>query len=206
MDKIILRLAQMTVQRALTIGAIVTVVFYFMFYDGGDDLDQKISAIQAQVTTQAAKEKDSQAALKKLEQIRASIASLNEQFRLASQQLPAEVKPSDILKTIDTLARSSNVNVKTTEPLPSTKEDIVEKMPLRVRAQGTYSELTFFLYYISIMERITRTPSFTISNLSAADEALASKPGLLNFDGEIVSYRYIGKSVKPLSPEAGVKK
>ncbi len=190
MNKILLRLSQMKVQQSLILAAVISAVFYFSFFDSGEALDKSTAQLQVQIDEQQKKVKESDEALKKLEQIRASVASLNEQFKVASTQLPADIKGSEILKTVDNLARSAGVTVKSAEPRPTTKDEIVERIPLHVQLQGTYSELTMFLYYISIMERITRVSGFTMEQVPEADDQ-ALKGGTLKFDGEIMSYRYI---------------
>src|SRR5580698_7972351 len=118
MNKIVLRLAQLTNQQALIVAVVLTALFYFFMYDNGEDIDRQITAVQVQLDEQNKKIKDSEAAIKKLENIRASVASLHEQFQVASHQLPSELKAAEILKTVDTLARSAGVSIKSTEPKP----------------------------------------------------------------------------------------
>ncbi len=195
MNSILLKLAQMNNQKAMILAFIATATFYFMFFDSGSSFDQRLAQLQTQLDEQNKKVKESEVALKKLEQIRSSISSLHEQLKIVSNQLPSEVKASEILKTVDILARSAGVSVKSTEPRAIVKENIVEKIPLHVKLQGTYSEITMFLYYISIMERITRINNFSLANVSVEEEARV-KTGSLNFEGDIVSYRYIAETSK----------
>jgi len=210
MNKILVRLAEMEMQRAFILAVIVGAGFYFMVFDGGEEQDKRIQVLQGQLEEQERKVKESDAALKKLTDIRASIDSLHEQFRKASQQLPSDLKAAEIIRTVDTLARSAGVILKGTEPRQSIKEDIVEKFPLHVQLQGTYSEITLFLYYLSIMERITRVGSFTMENPATIDSK--TKEGSLKFEGEILSYRYIAEAnpmkgpgvPAPGAPAAGV--
>ncbi len=179
-------------QRAIIIGGICTLSYYFTLFDNGEVLDRQFAQLQTQLIEQGEKVKESEAALKKLEQIRASVDLLNQQLHRVSIQLPTEVKGAEILKTVDTLAKSTGVRIKITEPKSPIREDIVEKIPLHVRLQGTYSELTMFLYYISIMERMTRVSSFSLTNLFQEEK---SKGGTLILEGDIVSYRYVSKGI-----------
>jgi Tfp pilus assembly protein PilO len=182
-------------RQLFVLAAIITAFYYFTIFDDGTSINQQINNIQQQLTEEQKKVTDSDLAIKRVEQIRASLASLHEQFKLAAQQLPEEIKASEILKTVDTLAKSAGVNIKLKEPRDSRKEEIVETLPLHIKLQGTYSEVTMFLYYISIMERITRIMSFSLQP-APTTVGIKSKAGTLALDGEILSYRYIADAAK----------
>jgi type IV pilus assembly protein PilO len=185
----------MDARRLLILAGIVTAFYYFTLFDDGGSIDQRSLQIQQQLSEEQKKVGESEKAIKRVEQIRASLASLHEQFKVAAQQLPEEIKASEILKTVDTLAKSAGVSIKVKEPREAKKEEIVETLPLHIRLQGSYSEVTMFLYYISIMERITRITSFTMQPAPTL-LGVKSKPGTLAFDGEIMSYRYTGEAPK----------
>lgn len=189
-NTILSRLAALTYQKALIVAIAVAALFYFTLYDDGSAVDKKIADLQNQVNAEQLKTKESDAALKEVDLIRSSIGALSEQFKIAAQQLPSEIQMADILKSIDTLAKSAGVNIRSKEPRSSKKEDILELIPLHVNLQGSFSEITMFLYYVSSMERISRVVNFNISVTGA--EALKYKNNGLVFDGEIVSYRYLG--------------
>lgn len=200
-QNLLLRLAGMSMQRALIFAVLAAGFFYVSMYDDGATIDTRRTQLEKQIIEEQKKSKESEAALKELEQYRGSVGALNAQFKIAAQQLPSEISASEILKSIDTISKSTGVSIKSKEPKASKKEDILELLPLRVTVHGSYSEITMFLYYLSSMERITRVVNFSFAQPSSGELARL-KPGTLVFDGEIVSYKYIAST--PV--DAGAKK
>lgn len=190
LNNILIRLSGFTMQKALIFGLMASGFFYVSLFDDGSSLDTRRQQIEKQIADEQKKSKESDEALKELEQYRGSVGALNEQFRVAAQQLPAEISASEILKSIDTISKSTGVSIKSKEPRASKKEDILEMLPLRVTVHGNFSEITMFLYYLSSMERITRVVNFSFAQ-PPSTEVSKMKPGSLIFDGEIVSYKYL---------------
>lgn len=190
-NTILFRLAGLSMQRALIFALIAAGFFYVSLYDDGAVLEKKITELHAKITTEQTRSQESDIALKELEQYRSSVGGLNQQFKIAAQQLPSEISASEILKSIDTISKSTGVSIKSKEPKLSVKEDILEMQPLHVVVHGSYSEITMFLYYLSSMERITRVVNFTFTQPDVRDSAI--KPDTLIFSGEIVSYKYLSQ-------------
>jgi Tfp pilus assembly protein PilO len=203
MNNFLMRLAGFSYRRALVFAVVAAGVYYGTLYDDGSSLDSRMVQLQKQLDEEQKKSRESDAALKERDLVKNAVAGLNQQFEIASQQLPSEISASEILKSIDTISRSTGVSIKSKEPKGTKTEDILELMPLKVVVQGSYSEITMFLYYLSSMERITRVTNFTFSQANPVDSRTAA-PGVLIFDGEIVSYRYLASSQKPV--QGGNKK
>lgn len=200
-QNLLLRLAGMSMQRALIFAVVAAGFFYVSMYDDGGAIDSRRTLVEKQIQEEQKKSKESEVALKELEQYRGAVGALNAQFKIAAQQLPSEISASEILKSIDTISKSTGVSIKSKEPKASKREDILELLPLRVTVHGSYSEITMFLYYLSSMERITRVVNFAFTQPNSTDLA-KMKHGTLVFDGEIVSYKYIASA----PPDAAVKK
>ena len=192
-DKLLGRLAKFTSKKALIFGLILGAIYYFTLFDDGSATDAKIQKVMVDIKTEEAKEKESEAALKEVEQVRAAVGALSDQFKVASQQLPAEVQMSEIIRSVDALSRSSGVSVKVKEPGPAVRKDILEEIPLHLVAEGSFSEITMFLYYVSSVERITRVKNFSIT-IPSEERKNGSH---LQFDGEITNYRFVGEEKKP---------
>jgi Tfp pilus assembly protein PilO len=203
MNNFLIKLAGFSYQRAFIFSLMAAGLYWGTLYDDGSNLDARAVTVQKQLQEEQKKSNESDAALKERDLVKNAVSGLNQQFEIASQQLPSEISASEILKSIDTISRSTGVSIKSKEPRGTKKEDILEMMPLHVIVQGTYSEITMFLYYLSSMERITRVTNFTFSQPLPTDQKPA-KVGALVFDGEIVSYRYLAKAVTPT--DGGKKK
>jgi Tfp pilus assembly protein PilO len=193
MNPFLIKLANLSYRQTFIISLLVGGFYYLMFFDNGEKLDTQIKQIQTKVTEQEVIAVESDKAQQDLEKIKSSLANLETQFKSAAQQLPTEISMAEILKSIDTLARSSNVSIKEKEPKTSLHQDFLEISPLRVKAEGNFSEIVMFIYYISSMQRISRLKSFSISMVAMNDRNMDRK-GKLILDGEVESYRFLSEA------------
>jgi len=186
---ILMRLASFSAQKAFVISILLGAVYYFVFFNSGVEIENRIVAQEAEIAQEEARARDADIALKEVEQVRTTVGALSEQFKLVSQALPSTVQMADIIRTVDQTAKASGVLIKSKEPLPASNKEYYEELPLRVVMEGTYSELTLFLYYLANYERIMKVKNFTISQPLGAD-GINSRRLLLN--GNIISYRFLG--------------
>jgi type IV pilus assembly protein PilO len=204
-NNILIRLAVMTMQRVAVIGVAFAVVYYFTMYNDGSAIETQIQQVQQNIQQEESKAQEAESALKEVERVRAAVGALAEQFRVVSQALPSEVQMADIIRTVDTISRTAGVSVKSKEPQPIVNHDYYEEIPLKISLQGTYSEITMFLYYVTSLERVMRIKSFTIGSPSANNGGVHENPlapvGHLNFEGEIESFRFIPEKAKASSSE-----
>jgi len=187
---LLIRISGFTNQNVALYGGILTVAYVLLFGYGADEQDRKIAEVDVQMTQEAARGKDSDKALAKLDTMKAEFGALSSQFKEAAHKLPSEIPMSEILKSIDTLATSAGVKIRATDPGKAIKEEIVELIPVHIRGQGSYSEITMFFYYMGSMERIAKVSNFTIS--APGEGEPQGRAGTLNFEGDVVSYRYMG--------------
>lgn len=191
MNPRLMKIATLKFNQAVVFGGILTFLYYTALYDNGAAIDTQIAGIQTQIDTEKQKERESALALDRIKQLRESYALLTDQFKIASSQIPVEIQMSDIIRTVDLMAKTSNVIIKTKEPKQTLREDIIEIFPLRVVAEGGYSDLTKFFYNLSTIERIFRIRNFNI--LAPAD---TSKSRKLSLEVELASYRFVGANEK----------
>lgn len=194
-NTILLKLAALSLRNALVFSVAAGVLFFNSgFYDDGTKWDRDLAALKTKIAEQESKAAESDAALKEVDRVRRSVGALEEQFKLVAQQLPTEINMPDVLRSVDMLARSASVSVKDKEPKPTSKQDFLEIYPMRIRAEGSYSELTMFIYYLASTQRITRVRNFTMNLMTGP-----GKGNRLSFDGEVISYRFLPppEEVKP---------
>lgn len=185
------KIASLKFNQAVIFGAIITAFFYYSMYDDGSQLDAKAASLRQQVEAEKVKERESDTALDRIKQLKESYALLTDQFKIASSQIPVEIQMSDIIRTVDLMAKTSNVLIKTKEPKQTLKEDIIEVFPIKVIAEGGYSDLTKFFYNLSTIERIFKIRSFSIQ--APTDPKKSQK---LTLEVELASYRFIGSNDK----------
>lgn len=205
-NNVLIRLAVMTMQKVAIIGVVMAVVYYLTMYNDGSAIETQIQGVQTEIQQAEAKAQQADAALKEVERVRAAVGALGEQFRVVSQALPSEVQMADIIRTIDTIAKTAGVSVKSKEPQPVVNHDYFEEIPLKISMEGTFSEITMFLYYVSSLERVMRVKSFLISlpQNNNSNRSAITPVGHLNFEGQIESFRFIPE--KAVMPSAGGNK
>ena len=182
------RLAGLNMRTVLMISMVVGGIYYFMYYDDGSRLQKELDEKEAAAKVEEGQRKVSEDALKQLDQVRTSVGALSDQFKNVSQQLPSEIQMAEIVRSVDIVAKSSGVSIKLKEPQIPVAKQIIEEIPLTLKMEGSFSEVTMFIYYISSLERITRVRNFSIVSIPGANR--------LKFDGSVISYRYIGDGKK----------
>ena len=122
---ILFKLAGFTTKKAFIFALLAAGFYYVSLYDDGKSIDARRLQIEKQITEEQKKSKESDEALKELEQYRGSVVALNEQFRIAAQQLPSEISASEILKSIDTISKSTGVSAVSYTHLTLPTSDLV---------------------------------------------------------------------------------
>jgi type IV pilus assembly protein PilO len=189
MAPLLLQLAALSNRTAMIIAGVFGLFYFWTLYDDGSSIQNQINRVQQEIQVQEQKAIEADTALKEVEQVRTTVGELSEQFKVVSQALPSEVAMSDIIKAVDMVSRASGVSIKSKEPRPVVNRDYYEEIPLRISLEGTYAEVTMFLYYLASTERIMKANNF---NLAVPTSGEKVNPGRLLFDGQIVSYRFIG--------------
>ncbi|PIS11373.1 MAG: hypothetical protein COT73_04355 [Bdellovibrio sp. CG10_big_fil_rev_8_21_14_0_10_47_8] len=190
-SSIIIRLASFNFQRALVFSVIAGVIYYFFGFNDGSSIQVNIDKVQKDIQVEESKAKEADAALKEVEQVRAAVGALSDQFRMVSQAIPTDLQMADIIRAVDTTARVSGLSMKSKEPRPVVNYSFYEEIPLQVTMEGNYSQVAMFLYHLASLERIMRVKTFTIQTPPATKK---NSGHTLTFLGQIVSYRFIGET------------
>lgn len=185
MNNLLLRLAAISSQKAIIFGVVASAIWYFLIFDDGAEKQKKLTQVEKDLQAEMAKEKESDEALREIAAIRASVGALTDQFKLVSAQLPTDLQMAEIIRTVDKVSQATGLAVKGKEPKPPVRQGVVEILPLRVTAEGTFAEITMFFYYLSTIERIVRVKSFTMTVPENR------RPGKLTLDTDIVSYKFL---------------
>lgn len=195
MNQFLEKLAQMTNGRALIIGLMLGAAYYFMMYDDGSALTQQITVVDGQLQEAEAKKKDTEATLQEEVRMKEAVGKLSEQYAFIAKKLPSELKSSDMIRGIDSVAKMAGVSVKMKKPGNISKKEVVEELPVDVTLEGSYAQIAQFIYFTSNLERLTRVLNFSV----VAQEDAKEKP--LRFEGQVVSYKLAPEPDKTENPE-----
>ncbi|PWU15962.1 MAG: hypothetical protein C5B49_11185 [Bdellovibrio sp.] len=195
MKPILARIARLSTNQAFILAGVLSFLFYISpFFDDGSAVDARIANVKGQLNAEKAKEKESDLALARIKQLKESYAALTDQFKIVSAAVPSDMQMSEVIRTVDSVSKIAGVSIRTKEPRKTIREDILEILPISVRADGTYSEITMFLYKMASVERIYRVRSF---NMAASTDL---KNRRLPFEAEIASFRFVGNQKPTPTP------
>lgn len=202
MNQIFGKLAGLTNGRALIAGLILGALYYFMLYDDGSALQAQIGVLNTQLVAAEAKQKDTEATLQEEVRMKDTVGRLSEQYAFIAKKLPSELRSSDMVRAIDSVAKTAGVSIKLKKPGNLGKKEVVDELPVDVNLEGTYAQIAQFIYHTSNLERLTRILNFSI----IASNPEAGLQGPLKFDGQVVSYKLAPepeKSADGTTPPAG---
>jgi Tfp pilus assembly protein PilO len=194
MMKLFLKLSQFNMQKIFIFGAMAGAFYYLTLFDDGAIIDANLNSTNQQIVEEEKKKQESEAALKEEEQIRALVKQLSEQYRVVSAQIPTEVQPFEILRIIDSMAETSGVSVRSKEPRKPEVKEIVEEIPIRIVAEGRFTELTLFLYNLVNTERISRLLTLSMAPAPNSVKAPDGSSSKLVLDLTLANYRFIADS------------
>lgn len=201
MNKILERLAALTTGQILIGGAILGAIYYFTSFDDGSSIDTQVNAVVEDIKKEETKKKDVDATLAEKSRMEKSVIGLGEQYSMVSKLLPSNLSSIEVNRSIDQFATNSGVNIKNRKPGTPIPREIVEEVPVDVTLEGTYSELTHFMYMISSIERLTRMGAFSFERTQDTKET-----GKLKFTGSVIGYRLAPtKETKSSDPKAAKK-
>lgn len=183
MNQLFEKLASLTNGKALVIGLMVGLAYYFMMYDDGSALEAQIGALSGQLQQAEAKKKDTEATLAEEARMKDAVGKLSEQYAFIAKKLPSDLKSSEMIRGIDSVAKMAGVSVKLKKPGNVTKKEVVEELPVDVTLEGSYSQIAQFVFLTSNLERLTRVLNFSV----VAQDDAKDKP--LRFEGQVVSYK-----------------
>jgi len=193
---ILIRLASFSFQKCLVFSVVLGGIYYMMAFDDGSAIQAQITEAEKKVAEQEALAQKSEAALKEVEQVRTTVGALSEQFKTVSAALPSEVQMADIIRTVDFVSRKSGVSITNKEPKPVVNRDYFEEIPLKITLEGTYAEVTTFLFYLASTERIMKVNNFVMTLPQDRNRGITGT-GRLLFEGHVISYRFIGSQPSP---------
>ena len=196
MNSLLIKLSALDFKKTLILGLVLGVAYYFGLYDDGSTIQTQVDQFQQQIATEQQRQAESDKSIKKSEQLKLEITEQEAHYKKLTAQLPKEVVMSEVLRIIDTMAVTSGVSIKGKEPKKAEFKKILEEVPIRVIAEGSFSELTMFLYHVMGGENVSRISSFAMTRPTGRD----AKTRPLTMEVLFTNYRYLGE---PESKEAG---
>jgi len=106
---------------------------------------------------------ESRVVAKNLDKFKKEVAELQAQLNSALAQLPNELEIPELLKSISTVGKGSNLEFLRFRPSPKRPKQFYEEVPLELVFLGTYHETGVFFDRISKLPRIINVDNFKMT-------------------------------------------
>lgn len=173
------------------------IYFYLFFIPYRDELN-----FRREELTKLLKElNESKSITRDLEKFKNEVKKLNEELEKVLTQLPNEKEIPELLKSISSLGKESNLEFTLFKPKPEEPQQFYAKVPIELVALGNYHDIGIFFDKVSKLPRIINVVDF---NMIRAKE-LKGKPGgsiIVRTSCLINTYRFIEKKTQKKKSEA----
>ena len=161
---------------------------------------EKLSAVLREGSKLENELNNSKAIARDLEKYNEQVAKLNEELRDALTQLPNEKEIPEILKTISSLGKESNLEFTLFRPRPEQPQQFFANVPIELVALGNYHNVGIFFDKVSKLPRIINVVDFNLTKVikgskdpKGKSEGKIENETLLKTSCMIRTYRFIEK-------------
>jgi len=181
-----------TPKKVLILGILLCVIVGLFLWALLIPLEGEITVARAEKSKVTKELNESKAVARDLQRYNEQVAKLNEELRDAMKQLPNETEIPEILKTISSLGKESNLEFTLIRPKPEQTEQFVANVPIELVALGNYHNVGIFFDKVSKLPRIINVVDF---NLTKAKDVKGKTDieSLLRTSCIISTYRFIEK-------------
>lgn len=185
-------ISEFSMFRILIAAVLMSVGYFFLYYDNGATYIEQISKLNAEVNIEEAKKKDTEKTIKREDEMRANLASLARDLQVVKAKLPNEFTDAEMTALINKASSRSGVALNSLSRKKSTPAansnvvgaDSVEEIIFDLSISGHFNQFLRFLDAISKEEKTVRVRDFTIDrNGSIADQSL------IRFKGDIIGFK-----------------
>lgn len=171
--------------------AIVGLYLYFRIVPVQDGLN----ASQRELTKSEAELSTIKAVARELDKFKEQVAKLNEDVKNALTQLPNEKEIPEILKTISSLGKESNLEFTLFRPKPEQPQEFLVTVPIELVATGNYHNIGTFFDKVGKLSRIINVVDFNMTKDKDTKEIKGKGEAqiMLKTSCMINTYRFIEK-------------
>ena len=151
--------------------AIAGLYLYFFFMPAQEELN----VAQRQLSKLEVELSNSKAIARDLQKFKEQVERLNEELKNALTQLPNEKEIPEILKTISSLGKESNLEFTLFRPKPEEPQQFYAKVPIELVALGNYHNIGIFFDKVSKLPRIINVVDFNMTKTKETKETKEMK-------------------------------
>ncbi|MBN2124570.1 MAG: type 4a pilus biogenesis protein PilO [Deltaproteobacteria bacterium] len=183
---------KMSVRILILIGTIVVLAGLFAWFVYLPKTDE-ISKTRNEIANLQQQLRRAQIRAKRLEEFEAEFVKVEAQFNEALKLLPDKKEIPSLLKSIDTLGKSSELEFTLFQPKGEVKKDFYIEIPVSLEVSGNYHNVAVFFDRVGQLERIVN-----ILDVSMKPEKELSTKLLVSCNA--VTYMFEGESHEKQAP------
>jgi type IV pilus assembly protein PilO len=198
MDSIIKLPTSKKILILIAILCIITgIYFYILFIPQRDEINLK----KEELTKLMRELNESKSIARDLEKFKGEVKKLNEELEKALTQLPNEKEIPEILKSISSLGKESNLEFTLFRPKPEEPQQFYAKVPIELVALGNYHNIGMFFDKVSKLPRIINVVDFNMSRAKDL-KGKGESDVIVKTSCQINTYRFIEKKAPEKKGEA----
>jgi Tfp pilus assembly protein PilO len=192
-DKIIIKIAELSWPKIFLAGLIFAGAYYAFFYESGENLKKEQEHLQQQQGDLERLLKITKEKVSNADRFEKEVSDLVEQFNRTADLMPAKMNSAELTTIASDLVSKAGAHLVRTEPrIGGPKGEFYDTTGLSLSIEGSFSQIEMFLSYLS---RVPKLLTFEKVDINAAKSADVESPTLL-FNGVLVGYRSV--AVAPL--------
>ena len=98
-----------------------------------------------------------------LQRLKNALAATKKELNVLNDRIPDSAKIGEFLKQFDSLIKERNIGLINLQPLPSAKEKLFTKIPIRMMIKGSFLNIYRLLHDLETMTRVVVIERMTIS-------------------------------------------
>lgn len=197
-------LNKLSTGRALLLGIVIAVFYYFAVFDSGDNHKAQIAQSQARITELETQIQENQRKLDRAMVYKKTAAEVGSTINKLLSLIPERFGMPDLMRIVSNEAKvagSSLVDIKPGSSEISSVAKEFEEINVSVELNGSFLQHMVFLSNLTKINQILIIKKF---DMGVAKEAKGDEPALVKMSASIVAFRYRGKeaTAKPGAPGA----
>ncbi len=185
--------------RAIGFGAFIVVLLSVYVWQFQIPMKTKIDQLEKALVAQQAKIQENDTKIKKLDDLRAEVSSLQARLVTLTEQLPPESEVSGLLRQIQSLVNQSGLSLKLWKPDPRKTHEsgLYETIPITLTLAGGYHNTALLFDRIGKLTRIVNILNIKMGGMKMSKDGSVE----ITINCTAMTFAAVEKKVEPATPK-----
>ncbi len=178
--------------KTLIVAGLFTAIYFFMYFDDGSALEVQIQGLASELVVEETKKKDTEATIKKEDEMQANLAALARDLQVVKAKLPNELRDTDMTSMINRAAVSAGISITSLSRKASAVKadnkilgsESVDEVAFDIAIEGPFNRFVLFIEQLAKEQNIVKVRDFSIERNIAA----VAEPEI-KFRGEVIGFK-----------------